>query len=62
MFDDTLVETCARAANLEASKQRGLPSRFEDDWETLTEQERGGWRHIAYAVLEAERDALMKEG
>lgn len=49
--DELLVERVARALNLEAGRQRGLA--FEDDWETLTEQERGGWRLCARAGLEA---------
>ena len=48
---DELVEAGARAANLEAGRQRGFT--FEDDWGTLTEQERGGWRLVARAVLDA---------
>jgi hypothetical protein len=46
---DKMVERAARAANLEAGRQRGLA--FEDDWNTLTEQERGGWRLVARATL-----------
>ena len=48
---DHLVEAAARAANLEAGRQRGLT--FEDDWGTLTEQERGGWRLLMRRALEA---------
>lgn len=48
---EEIVECAARAANLEAGRQRGLA--FEDDWHTLTEQERGGWRLVARAALTA---------
>ena len=47
--DDVCVETAARALNLDAGRQRGLT--VEDDWDTLTEQERGGWRQCARAAL-----------
>lgn len=46
---DALVDKHARAMNLEAGRQRGLT--FEDDWDTLTEQERGGWRLVARSAL-----------
>lgn len=48
---DEMVERAARAANLDAGRQRGLA--FEDDWQTITEQERGGWRLVARAALVA---------
>lgn len=51
VITDEIVECGARAANLEAGRQRGLA--FEDDWDTLTEQERGGWRLVIRASLEA---------
>jgi uncharacterized Zn finger protein (UPF0148 family) len=53
---DEMVERAARAANLDAGRQRGLA--FEDDWEDITEQERGGWRQVARAALTA---ALSQE-
>lgn len=49
------VERVARALNLEAGRQRGLT--LEDDWDDLTEQERGGWRLCARAAI----DALAEE-
>ena len=52
--DEELVEAVARALNFEAGRQRGLT--FEDDWDTLTEQERGGWRLCARAALHAYRE------
>lgn len=48
---DAVVERAARAANLEAGRQRGLAT--VDDWDYLTEQERGGWRLVARAVINA---------
>lgn len=48
---DEIVEKTARALNLEAGRLRGLA--FEDDWETLTETERGGWRLCARGGLRA---------
>lgn len=55
-ISDDVIEIAARAANLEAGRQRGFT--FEDDWGTLTEQERGGWRLVARAVLAA----ALKDG
>ena len=51
IIPDEQVEAAARACNLEAGRQRGFT--FKDDWHTLTEQERGGWRLVARAALEA---------
>lgn len=49
---DALADRIARAANLSAGQQRGLAG-WEDDWDTITEQERGGWRILARACVEA---------
>ena len=58
MIPDEIVETAARALNLEAGRLRGLA--FEDDWETITEGERGAWRLCARKALEAvEGDYLL---
>lgn len=46
-----MVELAARAMNLEAGRQRGMA--FDDDWDEITEQERGGWRLCARAGLAA---------
>lgn len=46
-----VVERVARSLNLEAGRQRGLTD--VDDWHTLTEQERGGWRRCARAAVAA---------
>lgn len=51
MITDKMIEAAARAANLEAGRQRGLTDK--DDWHEITEQERGGWRLVARAALEA---------
>ena len=51
IITDEMVEKAARALNLKAGELRGLA--FEDDWETITEGERGGWRMCARAALEA---------
>jgi hypothetical protein len=57
IINDETVERAARALNLEAGRLRGLA--FEDDWETLTETERGGWRLCARKALEAVQEALQ---
>ena len=58
MIPDEIVETAARALNLEAGRLRGLT--MDDDWETITEGERGGWRLCARAALESvEGDFLL---
>ena len=49
---EELVDRIARAANLSAGQQRGLAG-WEDDWDIITEQERGGWRILARACVEA---------
>lgn len=51
MTRDEARALIARAANHEAGRQRGLTDR--DDWEEITEQERGGWLLLAGAVLDA---------
>jgi hypothetical protein len=58
MIPDEIVEKAARALNLEAGRLRGLA--FEDDWETITEGERGAWRLCARAALEAVEEYLWK--
>ena len=58
MIPDDIVEKAARALNLEAGRLRGLT--MDDDWETITEGERGGWRLCARAALESvEGDFLL---
>lgn len=51
VITDEIVEKAARALNLEAGRLRGLA--FEDDWERISEGDRGGWRLCARAALEA---------
>jgi hypothetical protein len=51
LLSDEAIERAARAMNLDAGRQRGLA--FEDDWDEITEQERGGWRLCARAALSA---------
>jgi hypothetical protein len=51
MIPDEIVEKAARALNLEAGRLRGLT--MEDDWDSITEGERGGWRLCARKALEA---------
>lgn len=59
MIPDKVVERAARALNLEAGRLRGLT--YKDDWDTITEGERGGWRLCARAALEAvEEDVVLK--
>ena len=58
MIPDEIVEKAARALNLEAGRLRGLT--FEDDWESITEGERGGWRLCARAALEAVEGELWE--
>lgn len=53
---DAVVEKAARALNLEAGRLRGFT--FEDDWEKITEGERGQWRCCARAALEAVKGDL----
>lgn len=48
-ISDETIEIAAVALNLEAGRQRGLA--LEDDWHTITEQERGGWRLCARSAL-----------
>lgn len=48
--EDLLIEI-ARGMNLEAGRQRGLTE--EDDWDTITEQERGAWLLMAKAAVAA---------
>jgi hypothetical protein len=50
-FDEAMTERAARAMNLEAGRLRGLA--FEDDWDEITETERGGWRLCARSGLVA---------
>ena len=45
------VEKLARELNLEAGRQRGWTD--VDDWEYITEQERGGWRNMAKTAIAA---------
>ena len=45
------VLTVARALNVEAGRQMGLV--VEDDWETITDREREGWRTCAAAAQAA---------
>lgn len=56
MITDEIVEKAARALNYEAGRLRGLT--FTDDWETITEGERGSWRLCARAALEAVEDDM----
>jgi hypothetical protein len=51
---DEIVEKAGRAMNLEAGRLRGLA--FEDDWNEITEGERGQWRCVARAALEAVKE------
>ena len=51
IITDDIVERAARALNLEAGRLRGLA--FEDDWETISEGDKGGWRLCARAALDA---------
>lgn len=51
IITDAIVERGARALNLEAGRLRGLA--FEDDWDKITEGERGGWRLCFRKALEA---------
>ena len=51
IITDDIVERGARALNLEAGRLRGLA--FEDDWETISEGDKGGWRLCMRAALTA---------
>lgn len=56
---DEMVEAGAKAANLEAFRQRWPQIGHADDWGDITEQERSGWLHVARACLTA---ALTETG
>ena len=59
IITDDIVERAARALNLEAGRLRGLT--FVDDWETLSEGDKGGWRLCARKALEAVQGNLEQQ-